>query len=272
MTDVALSATCSEQSSEGRRPAPERAPARDPQRLGDDQPRWPSARTSAACSELRDGAHRRAVRGRDGHVHRLQFHQHRARPHPRRASSSASTRISAGPASRAVTGSRPACRTSIELRLGDAHQLDPALPRRRAARPRLHRRRQGSLRLLLRVAAAASCVVNGLIIFDNMLRGGKVVDPVGRTEPAHARRRRAQHQACRAIPRIQCGVHRRGRRPADLPQARARVLRPRALILPDFKESAGLPRGPYAPDSPRCASHEALLFHRAVARIVTFSN
>jgi caffeoyl-CoA O-methyltransferase len=70
----------------------------------------------------------------------------------------------------------------IELRLGNAHQL---VPRFRAAGPldlvfidadkEAYDYYYESLLPLVRV--------NGLIIFDNMLRGGKVVDPVGRTEP-----------------------------------------------------------------------------------------
>jgi len=71
----------------------------------------------------------------------------------------------------------------IELRLGNAHQL---VPRFRAAGPldlvfidadkEAYDFYYESLLPMVRV--------NGLIIFDNMLRGGKVVDPVGRTEPA----------------------------------------------------------------------------------------
>ena len=73
----------------------------------------------------------------------------------------------------------------IELRLGNAHQL---VPRFRAAGPldlvfidadkEAYDYYYESLLPLVRV--------NGLIIFDNMLRGGKVVDPVGRTSAANS--------------------------------------------------------------------------------------
>jgi caffeoyl-CoA O-methyltransferase len=69
----------------------------------------------------------------------------------------------------------------IDLRLGDAHQL---LPRFRSP---------GLLDLVFIDADKESYDFyyetllplvrpNGLIIFDNMLRGGKVIDPVGRTD------------------------------------------------------------------------------------------
>jgi caffeoyl-CoA O-methyltransferase len=71
----------------------------------------------------------------------------------------------------------------IELRLGNAHNL--------LARYRPH----GPLDLVFIDADKESydfyyesllphVRVNGLIIFDNMLRGGRVIDPVARTEPS----------------------------------------------------------------------------------------
>jgi caffeoyl-CoA O-methyltransferase len=69
----------------------------------------------------------------------------------------------------------------VELRLGSAHQL---LPRFRTAAPldlvfidadkEAYEFYYETLLPMVRP--------NGLIIFDNMLRGGKVVDPIGRTE------------------------------------------------------------------------------------------
>ncbi len=78
---------------------------------------------------------------------------------------------------------RAGLQNKIELRLGDAHQL---IPRFRSA---------GLLDLVFIDADKEAydfyyetllplVRTNGLIIFDNMLRGGKVVDPVRRNEPA----------------------------------------------------------------------------------------
>jgi caffeoyl-CoA O-methyltransferase len=78
---------------------------------------------------------------------------------------------------------RAGVQDKIDLRLGDAHQLVQRY------------RPLGPLDLVFIDADKEAydfyyesllpfVRTNGLIIFDNMLRGGKVIDPVGRTEPA----------------------------------------------------------------------------------------
>ena len=113
-------------------------------------------RARAGHADVDPGArHRRALGGRDRHLHRLQRALRRARPAGRRAACCAATSARSGRRSRAATGRRPASPTASSCAWRRRSRRCAPCPPIDHVRLRLHRRRQGVLPRLLRSAAAA---------------------------------------------------------------------------------------------------------------------
>ena len=151
---------------------------------------------------------RRPPRGRGRDVHRVLGAVHRPRAARRRPPALLRRQRGVDRRSVASTGSRPASPTGSSCASRPRSRRCARCRTSETDRPRVRRRRQAELRRLLRGARSPRLRPGGVILVDNVLWGGSVVDDAAqRREPGRD-------------PRVQ--RHGRGRRPGRDRDAPAR--------------------------------------------------